>query len=228
MKGHNFKKRNYIIYLVAISFSMAFISIFTYQLIKNNKTIDNDVILVDDNRGIKNTVSKDSDDCLVYTKYNNEVEVGYTSIEEALDVFNNKAGCTLTLNNDVTISSTLIFTKSGTLDLNGHILALQDADDIYGSVIRISSKATLNLVDSSPETTHYYIEEKTVKGTNEVDEKYRLFVVSNTKTDVDNEYYVSGEIKGGVITGGNAYSTSTSTYKTSQFNNSANVGGVYV
>lgn len=111
------------------------------------------------------------------------------------------------LNNDVTVSQTIMVSGTVTLDLNGHVLKYKSTAN--GSVIKVEG-GTLTITDSSPNTPHYF----------DVDESTGLWTWDSTAASATAEQET---VCGGVITGGtgtlNFPNTTSPVY---------NGGGVYV
>ena len=87
------------------------------------------------------------------------------------------------LSADIEIDTSLMVSRTVTLDLNGCVLRVTSD---YNSVIEVKDGGALTLTDSSPSTTHYY----------SVDPDTKLWTILPGDTGA------AGSIQGGIITGG--------------------------
>ena len=78
-----------------------------------------------------------------------------TTAAELTAALENSANDTVKLMADITIDSTLVVSRTVTLDLNGHILKYEN-NTVQGSVITVGSGGVLTLQDSDATASHHF------------------------------------------------------------------------
>lgn len=86
-----------------------------------------------------------------------ETDVIDVSNQSALGNAVNNEGCTVRLTADIALEETLNIIETVTLDLNGHVLKLEDG----GNVIYITANAQLTLKDSDTTAQHQFAVDST-------------------------------------------------------------------
>ena len=87
---------------------------------------------------------------------------------------------------DIEIDTSLMVSRTVTLDLNGYVLKIVLGQNEDGSVIEVKDGGALTLTDSAPDVAHYY----------SVDSDTKLWTILPSDTGA------AGVIRGGIITGG--------------------------
>ena len=107
-----------------------------------------------------------------------------TTAAELTAALENSANDTVKLMADITIDSTLVVSRTVTLDLNGHILKYEN-NTVQGSVITVGSGGVLTLQDSDATASHH-------------------FTPDSNGLWVPDEVNGTENVSGGIITGGDA------------------------
>ena len=90
------------------------------------------------------------------------------------------------LSADIEIDTSLMVSRTVTLDLNGYVLKIVLGQNEDGSVIEVKDGGALTLTDSTPDTPHYY----------SVNPDTKLWTI------LSDDIGAAGVIRGGIITGG--------------------------